>query len=274
MTREAMDKKIKSQMDKKIKIVIWNEFVHERENNALGDYIRTIYPDGIHRHLAHALAAQDLQITTATLQDEAQGLPPERLDDTDVLLWWGHCAHDQVEDALAERIALRVFRGMGLIVLHSGHLSKPFRRLMGTPCRLHWREAGEKERVWVCATGHPIVQGVPESFVLPHSEMYGEPFDLPGDGQVITMSWYEGGNVFRSGMAFQRGAGRIFYFSPGHETYPIYHDSNVLTILGNAIRWATPTAIVPERVTPSPVSAEPIHTANPLANLDTSALHQ
>ena len=261
-------------MNGKIKVTIWNEFIHEREEGPLGDYIRTIYPEGIHRHLAQALTTDDLLITTATLQDEAQGLPPARLDDTDVLLWWGHCAHDQVEDALAERIALRVFRGMGLIVLHSGHLSKPFRRLMGTPCRLRWREVGEKERVWVCSPGHPIVRGVPESFVIPHSEMYGEPFDLPGDGQSITMSWYEGGNVFRSGMAFQRGAGKIFYFSPGHETYPIYHDRNVLTILGNAIRWVAPAEIVAERITPQPESPEPIRTVNPLADLDTTSLHK
>ena len=200
--------------------------------------------------------------------------PDELLNRTEVLLWWGHCAHDRVADELVEKIRLRILSGMGLIVLHSGHYSKIFRRMMGTSCRLRWREVGEKERLRVVATGHPIVEGVPETFALPHSEMYGERFDLPDDGKIIFMSWFEGGDVFRSGMLFQRDAGKIFYFSPGHETYAIYHDANIQRVIANAIRFVAPAAILPPRVTPCPEPSEPIRTPNPLSSIDTSALHQ
>lgn len=255
-----------------IRVTIWNEFVHERDAGAVGDFIRAIYPDGIHAHLAAKLAAPDLEIRTATLNEPELGLPDPVLGSTDVLLWWGHCAHDRVPDELVSRIQARVLAGMGLIVLHSGHYSKIFRRLMGTDCRLRWREIGEKERLWVVAPGHPLTAGVPETFTLPHSEMYGEPFDIPDDGKVIFMSWFEGGNPFRSGMAFQRGAGQIFYFSPGHETYPIYHDANVLRVLANAIRWSAGSSLSP-RVTPQPEPLEPVSTLNPLAAINTAELH-
>ena len=258
---------------KKIQVTIWNEFVHEREEGPVGDHIRTLYPEGIHAFLAKALAADDLEIRTGTLDEPAQGLPDELLNRTEVLIWWGHCAHDRVDDELDEKIRLRILSGMGLIVLHSGHYSKIFRRMMGTSCRLRWREVGEKERLRVVATGHPIVEGVPETFALPHSEMYGERFDLPDDGKIIFMSWFEGGDVFRSGMLFQRDAGKIFYFSPGHETYAIYHDANIQRVIANAIRFVAPAAILPPRVTPCPEPSEPIRTPNPLAALDTSALH-
>ena len=260
---------------KKIKVTIWNEYVHEQENNPTGEFIRQIYPEGLHRTLAANLAADDLEIRAVSLDMPDQGLPDELLEDTDVLIWWGHCAHHKVEDALVEKIRLRVLHGMGLLVLHSGHFSKIFCRLMGTQCRLRWREVGEKERVWVVAPGHPIAQGVPETFVVPNSEMYGEPFNIPDDGKIVFMSWFEGGNVCRSGVAFQRDAGRIFYFSPGHETYPIYHNENVLKVLGNAIRWANPVnGILPPRVTPQPQPMEEIRTPNPLENIDTKAFHE
>lgn len=256
-----------------IQVTIWNEYVHEQEQNPAGAYIRTFYPEGIHRYLQQALAAEDLQIATATLEQPECGLPEAVLAKTEVLLWWGHCAHDKVPDALIDRIQLRVQAGMGLLILHSGHYSKLFRRMMGTSCRLRWREVGEKERLWTVAPSHPIARGVPATFVLPHSEMYGEPFDLPEDGKPIFMSWFEGGNVCRSGVTFQRDAGRIFYFSPGHETYPIYHDNAILRILANAIRWAAPVEILPPRITPSPEPVEAIATLNPLRDLDTGHLH-
>lgn len=258
---------------KRIHVTIWNEYVHEREQNPVGEYIRTFYPEGIHRHLQQALAASDLELTTGTLDQPEYGLSEAALANTDVLLWWGHCAHDNVPETLVDRIQLRVQAGMGLIVLHSGHYSKIFRRLMGTSCRLRWREVGEKERLWVVAPGHPIARDIPPTFTLPHSEMYGEPFDLPDDGKIVFMSWFEGGNVFRSGVTFQRDAGRVFYFSPGHETYPIYQDANIQRILANAIRWAAPTEILSPRITPSPEPVEPITTLNPLRNLDTGHLH-
>ena len=259
----------------KLHVTIWNEHVHEKQEGPLGEQIRRIYPDGIHKCLAAALAAPDLEIRTATLEEPAQGLPQEVLENTDVLMWWGHCAHAKVEDALVDRIQERVLSGMGLVVLHSGHMSKIFRRMMGTRCRLRWREVGEKERVWCVAPGHPIAKGVPETFTLPHTEMYGEPFDIPDDGKLVFASWYEGGNVFRSGVAFVRDQGRIFYFSPGHETYPIYHDANVQKILANAVRWAAPVnGIFPPRVTSNPDSLEEIRTPNPFAKIDTSSLHK
>ncbi len=258
----------------KIQVTVWNEFIHEREKGLIGEYIRKIYPDGIHSYLARVLAADDLRIEAVSLDQPEQGLPQTLLEKTDVLLWWGHCAHDKVDDALVERIAFRVRHGMGLIVLHSGHVSKIFRRLLGTECRLRWRETGEKERLWAARPGHPILCGVPETFVLPHSEMYGEPFDIPDDGKNIFFSWFEGGNVFRSGVAFERGAGKIFYFSPGHETYPIYHDKNIQKVLANAIRWAAPTEpVLPARATHQPEALEHISSENPLGSLNTDSLH-
>jgi len=256
-----------------INLTIWNEFVHEREAGPVGDWIRQSYPDGIHALLAGKLAAKDLVICTATLDEPGQGLPDNVLETTDVLVWWGHCAHDRVDDELVERIRLRVLAGMGLVVLHSGHYSKIFRRLMGTSCRLRWREVGEKERLWVVDPSHPVAAGVPETFTLPHTEMYGEPFELPDDGKIVFQSWYEGGNVVRSGVAFRRGAGKVFYFAPGHETYPIYHDANILKVIGNAVRWAK-GAMLPPRVTPQPEPPETIRTENPLKNVNTKELHK
>ena len=155
-----------------------------------------------------------------------------------MLLWWGHAAHDQVEDAIVERVAARVWEGMGLIVLHSGHFSKIFKRLMGAPCALKWREAGERERLWVVNPRHPIAAGLPEYFELETEEMYGEPFSVPEPLETVFISWFQGGEVFRSGLTYRRGAGNIFYFRPGHETYPTYHDKTVGKVLRNAVRWA------------------------------------
>ncbi|MFA6816159.1 MAG: ThuA domain-containing protein [Lentisphaeria bacterium] len=259
---------------KKIKVTIWNEFIREKSQKEIGERIRSIYPNGIHRAIAEHLKSEDLEIRCVSLDEPEQGLPDSLLNDTDVLLWWGHTAHDRVADALVEKIALRIQYGMGLIVLHSGHYSKIFRRMMGTECRLHWRDVGEKERLWCVCPSHPIVQGVPESFVIPNSEMYGECFDLPDDGKIVYMSWYEGGNVLRSGVTFQRGAGKIFYFSPGHESYPIYHDPNIIKVISNAVRWASPTQMLPPRVTPQKISLEKISTPNPHAMVDTTSLHR
>lgn len=259
---------------KKINVTIWNEFRHEQADNKSGEYIRQFYPMGIHRYLAENLAAEDLEIRAVSLDEPDQGLNDELLDLTDVLIWWGHCAHAEVKDELVDRIQKRVQNGMGLIVLHSGHFSKIFRRMMGTTCRLRWREAGEKERLWVVAPSHPIARGIPETFVIPNHEMYGEPFDIPQDGKIVFMSWFEGGNVFRSGVTFERDRGKIFYFSPGHETFPVYHDEVILKIIANGIRWAAPAEYAPERITPQPEPLEPIRTENPLKKLDTSDLHR
>ncbi|MEO7426271.1 MAG: ThuA domain-containing protein [Fibrobacteria bacterium] len=218
-----------------INVTVWNEFVHERAGGKPAE----IYPQGIHAALAAHFSAQPgLSAGTATLDQPEHGLSAETLDATDVLFWWGHLAHDRVDDAVVKRVQAAVLGGMGLVVLHSGHAAKVFRALLGTSCALKWREADEKEILWTVAPQHPIAAGVPEHIVIDQHEMYGERHDIPEPDQVVFISWFQGGNVFRSGCTFERGLGRIFYFSPGHETYPIYHRADILHILANAARWA------------------------------------
>lgn len=218
-----------------IRTIVWNEFIHERENAV----VQEVYPHGIHAAIAAALDTDDeIDVSTATLDEPEHGLPTSRLDAADVLIWWGHKAHGQVSVDVVERVVARVHQGMGLIVLHSGHFARVFQRLMGTPCSLRWREAGERERLWVINRSHPIVQGVGPSIELPNAEMYGEPFLVPEPMETVFVSWFEGGEVFRSGLTYQRGAGRIFYFRPGHETYPIYHNPAIQKVLRNAVHWA------------------------------------
>ncbi|WP_312413795.1 ThuA domain-containing protein, partial [Shinella sp.] len=196
-----------------IRTIVWGENIHE-QTNAI---VRSIYPDGMHNTIADALNRDAaIQATTATLQEPEHGLSEERLAETDVLLWWGHKDHGAVDDAVVERVARRVWEGMGLLVLHSGHFSKIFKRLMGTPCALKWREAGERERLWVINPRHPIAEGLGENFVLENEEMYGEQFSVPEPLETVFISWFAGGEVFRSGMTWRRGAGNIFYFRPGH----------------------------------------------------------
>jgi trehalose utilization protein len=223
-----------------MRVVVWNEYVHERQ----GSDAQAIYPDGIHAVVAGALREHlpvDTIVSTATLEEPDCGLPDEVLHATDALTWWGHLAHDRVPDELAARVAERVVGGMGLVVLHSGHLSKPFVRLMGTTCNLRWREADDRELVWTVAPGHPIADGVPRVIPIERQEMYGEQFDIPAPDELVFISSFTGGEVFRSGCCFTRGRGRIFYFSPGHETYPVYYDPHVQRVIANAVRWAAPT---------------------------------
>ena len=219
----------------KIRVTVWNENIHEREH----EHIRKIYPEGMHGAIASFLKKQpDLEVRTATQEQPEHGLTEKVLVETDVLTWWGHAGHDGVADEIVNRVHARVLDGMGLIVLHSGHFSKIFRKLMGTNCGLQWREAGEKERLWVVDSSHPIAAGLGPYFELPHTEMYGEQFDIPKPDELVFISWFEGGDVFRSGCCWSRGRGKVFYFRPGHETYPIYHDQNVLQVITNAVRWA------------------------------------
>ena len=218
-----------------INAVVWGENVHERES----EVVASVYPNGMHACIADALnAAGGISATTATLQEKEHGLPEDRLAKTDVLLWWGHAAHGDVDDAVVQRVADQVYAGMGLILLHSAHFAKIFKKLMGTPCNLTWREAGERERLWVTSRQHPITHGLPDHFELEHEEMYGEPFGVPEPLETVFVSWFQGGEVFRSGLTYRRGAGNIFYFRPGHETYPTYYDPNIRQVLVNAVRWA------------------------------------
>ena len=223
-------------MTNKIRVTIWNEFRHEK----IHDEVKEIYPDGMHAVIGSYLQKHAMEITVATLDEPDHGLTEEVLANTDVLTWWGHLAHAEVEDRIVDRVQQRVLEGMGLLVLHSGHESKVFKRLMGTSCDLKWREAAERERLWVVEPGHPIVEGLSDYIELPESEMYGEPFYIPNPEHVIFMSWFQGGEVFRSGCTFRRGRGKIFYFSPGHETYPIYYQDDILHVIKNGIQWLKP----------------------------------
>ena len=223
-----------------VKVLVWNEFLHEREDEA----VKKMYPDGMHTVIAQGLAKdKDIEVKTATLDEPEHGLTVERLAETDVLIWWGHKGHEEVSDEIVKRVRDRVNAGMGLIVLHSGHNSKIFKSLVGATASLKWREMGEKERLWVIAPEHPIVQGIGDYIELPNAEMYGERFDVPTPDELIFISWFEGGEVFRSGCVWKRGLGKMFYFRPGHETYPIFYNDQIMQVLRNAAIWAKPTLI-------------------------------
>ena len=220
------------------RVTVWNEFRHEKTNAK----VQEIYPDGMHETIAsHLRKSADLDVRTATLDQPEHALSKSVVDSTDVFIWWGHVAHKDVADAVVDRVWHRVLDGAGLVCLHSGHMSKIFIKLMGTTCNLKWREEqNERETLWVTRPGHPCVQGIDDYFVLPREEMYGEFFDIPEPEQTVLISSFGGGEVFRSGCCWTRGAGRVFYFRPGHETFPTYHDRNVLRVIENGVRWAAP----------------------------------
>jgi trehalose utilization protein len=223
-----------------MKVTVWNENRHEQKNPE----VRAVYPEGIHSAIAGFLAEAGYDARTATLDEPEHGLTEEVLNSTDVLVWWGHIAHDEVRDEIVEKVKQRVLDGMGLVVLHSGHFSKIFKVLMGTSCDLKWREADEKERLWVINPAHPIANGLGEYIELEKEEMYGEHFDIPAPEELVFVSWFEGGEVFRSGCTYTRGNGKIFYFRPGHETYPTYHNKDIQKVITNGVAWAAPSGSV------------------------------
>lgn len=239
-------------MNRAIRVTVWNEGIHEKTE----PHITSIYPEGMGRQIARYLEAQEgiASVHVSELDDPGQGLTDKILDATDVMTWWGHKAHDKVTDRNVARVHERVVAGgMGLIVLHSGHMSKIFRRLMGTGCMLKWREIGEAERLWVVDPAHPITDGLPDHIDIDHHEMYGEHFDIPQPDQLVFISWFQGGEVFRSGCCWHRGRGKVFYFSPGHETFPIYYHEQVLRVIYNGVKWAAPsgvTAVVRDHFAP------------------------
>lgn len=221
-----------------IRVLVWNEFKHEQEK----ENVAAVYPEGIHNAIAEFLGKEeDITVKTATLYDENCGITKEILDETDVLFWWGHGAHSQVPDEVAQLVRDAVLEGMGMIFLHSAHHSKPFKLLMGTPCHLTWRESGDSEVLWVIDPAHPITRGIDRYFCLEHEETYGEPFSVPNPDKVLLIGNYSSGEVFRSGLLYERGNGKIFYFQPGHETFPTYRVPEVQTILTNAVRFVAPT---------------------------------
>ena len=223
-------------------MTVWNENFHEQHQES----VKRIYPEGMHTPIAQGIERElgqkldhGVRVRIATLDEAEHGLTESALEGTDVLTWWGHEAHARVDDAVVSRVHRRVLEGMGLVILHSGHHSKIFRRLMGTSCDLRWRSdpGGEREVVWTVSPGHPIAAGVPQPIVIPHQEMYGEFFDIPEPDELVFISSFEGGEVFRAGCCFHRGAGRIFYFGPGDQEFPVYHQPEVQRVIANAVAW-------------------------------------
>ena len=246
----------------KINVTIWYEYTQEsgvlrrdlvdpniseedfqkfaRSTEQVSKQIHNVYPQGLMAPIIEALSQDpQLQVTCTTLYDPEYGLPDALLEQTDVLIWWAHISHDAVPDLLADRIVTRIHRGMGFIALHSAHKSKPFMRILGASGTLKWRE-GDFCRIWNICPTHPIARDIPECIELAEEEMYGEVFDVPKPDDVVFLSWFRGGEVFRSGCTWTRGYGKIFYFQPGHETSPSYHHPDVLRILCNAVKWAAP----------------------------------
>ena len=241
-------------MSKSLRVTVWNEFRHEQRSAQ----VAAVYPDGIHGAIASHLRSQGMDVRTATLDEPEHGLTEAVLAETDVLTWWGHMAHGEVCDEVADRVCARVLDGMGLIALHSAHFSKVFKKLMGTSCDLKWREAAERERVWVIEPGHPIAEGLGQYIEIPQCEMYGERFDVPAPDTLVFFSWFQGGEVFRSGCCYHRNRGKVFYFRPGHETFPIFYQPEVLRVIANAVRWAAPVAGPQHRYGHHPEPLEPL----------------
>jgi trehalose utilization protein len=236
-----------------IRVTVWGENVHEREE----EHVRALYPDGMHAAIASSLTAllgDRVSVRTATLDEPQHGLTVAVLAQTDVLTWWGHTAHDRVDDGIVDRVHAAVLGGVGLLALHSAHYSKIFQRLLGTSCSLRWRNDGERELVWTVDPAHPIAAGVPHPIVIDAHEMYGEHFDIPPPDELVFVSSFAGGEVFRGGCCFRRGAGRIFYFSPGDQDYPIYFHPDVQRVIANAVQWAAPGPDIARSVPDSPQS--------------------
>ncbi len=222
-----------------VRVTVWGENVHEGRDES----VRAIYPEGMHATIASGLIdvlGDEVQVRTATLDQPEHGLTEAILAETDVLTWWGHIAHDDVSDEIVDRVQAQVLGGMGLLALHSAHYSKILKRLLGTSCSLRWRNDGERELVWTVNPSHPIAQGVPHPIVIDAQEMYGEHFDIPQPDELVFVSSFAGGEVFRGGCCWTRGAGRVFYFSPGDQEYPVYHHPAIRRVLANAVQWAAP----------------------------------
>jgi trehalose utilization protein len=243
------------QAEERLVVTVFGENLHEQRDEP----VRRLYPDGMHGAIAAGIAehlGEGAEVRIATLDQPEHGLSEEVLETTDVLTWWGHVGHEQVADEVVARVHGRVLRGMGLVALHSAHYSKIFRALMGTSCGLRWRSEGERELVFTVNPGHPIAEGVPPVFAIPAQEMYGEYFDIPQPDELVFISSFAGGEVFRSGCCFTRGAGRVFYFSPGDQEYPVYHHPVVRRVIANGVRWARrPGGVI---AAPYPIRQSPL----------------
>ena len=221
----------------RVHVTVWGENRHEK----IEEHVAKIYPQGMHTTIAEGIEenlGDACTVRTATLDDPEHGLTEEVLAQTDVLTWWGHAAHAEVSDEVVERVHRHVLSGMGLVVLHSGHWSKIFVKLMGTTCTLRWRNEHDRELVWTVNPTHPITRGIPHPIVVDEDEMYGEFFDIPAPDELVFVSSFTGGEVIRSGCTFRRGHGKIFYFSPGDQDYPVYHNKDIRRVIANGVQWA------------------------------------
>jgi trehalose utilization protein len=242
-------------MAEKIRVTVWNEY---REDQQTGE-VAQVYPEGLHRTIADFLNRDpEISALSSVITDDEQGLSAPVLERTDVLIWWGHRYHGEIGETQVGRVVDQVRRGMGIIFLHSAHESKPFKALLGTSGHLAWREAGERARIWIADPSHPIAAGLPGSFTIEHEEMYSEPFGIPAPESTVFISWYQGGNVFRSGVTFRRDYGKIFYFQPGHETHPNYRQEEVQRVITNAVKWAKPERRVDTLACPRVEPLEPL----------------
>ncbi|MEV0288926.1 ThuA domain-containing protein [Kribbella sp. NPDC050820] len=230
-----------------LRVTVWNENRHEQgatPYEQLDAKVAELYPKGMHDAIASGIEdhlSPEVKIRIATLDEPEHGLTEGVLAETDVLTWWGHVAHGEVSDEVVARVQEHVLAGMGLVVLHSGAQSKIFRRLMGTTGNLRWRSEHDRELVWTVNPSHPIAQGVPHPIVIDEDEMYGEFFDIPAPDELVFVTSFTGGEIIRSGCVFRRGYGKIFYFSPGDEAYPVYHHPDVRRVIANAVQWAAPS---------------------------------
>lgn len=224
-------------------VVVWSEGTASVDRGS-----REVYPNDINSAIADGLKpleAEGWKIVKAGLGDPDQGISDELLNRTDVLVWWGHKKHGEVSNDLVAKIDARVREGrMGFISTHSSHFAKPYRKLMGTPCS--WREYktdGTSVEIIVKDPSHPICKGV-KNFKLPKIERYGEPFAVPTPESVPLDGIYtkpDGSTEpGRMGLCWTVGKGRVFYFTPGHETYDDYFRPEVRQILLNAVVWAAP----------------------------------
>lgn len=211
-----------------------------------------VYPEGLGQAIANVFG-KDTNLVIQDYDDGSKLL--EVLEETDVLVWWGHCMHGKVSDEVNTAVCDRVRRGMGFIALHSAHLCKPLKTLLGTTCTLQWRESGDNERLWTVMPDHPIAEGVGAYVDIKKEEMYGEYFDIPTPDELVFIGWFKGGEVFRAGCVFNRGHGKIFYFNPGHETYPTYRNAKIKKIMRNAAKYVCPKKHYPAFTCPNAVKA-------------------
>jgi trehalose utilization protein len=201
---------------------------------------KAVYPDDVDGALAAELQKRPgLAVSRGRLSDAESGLPDAVLDATDVLIWWGRLRHDDVPEARARAVVDRVKAGqIGFVALHASHASKPFRGLMGTPCEPGaWRDDGRPEHVAIKAPAHPIARGV-TPFTIPKTASYLEPFAVPEPETVVLVSSWEPGETFRSGLTWTIGRGRVVYFRPGHDAFPVLFHPAVRQVIANAAVWA------------------------------------